>query len=894
MSDSSPVAHFLLYISKVNFYPMLRIILLLGLSLIGLSIIAQRVEIYPDQVVNCYYYGTSEPIRDKVKMQPKDAKKMYPNGEVPNNFIKRKYRFENGKGPVMMDPVAQVSQGIKQMQQGPILNFEGMNRFNSGGAIPPDCSGDVGPNHYVQMVNLAFQVFDKSGNSIYGPVANNVIFDGWDDGEDWDNTNDGDPIVLYDDQADRWIVSHFSLPNWSAPYYMLVAYSATPDPTGPYHRYAFQLNNFPDYPKLGIWRDGIYITFNSNTGQAAVFERDSMLVGAPARMIQYTIPDYPGNGFKSALAADCDGEFPPAGTPNYLVYYNDNAWGSYPTDHLRIWQFNTNWNAPSSSSIALATTLITQPFDSNFPSNWNNITQPGSQKLDALAQAMMFRLQYRRFPTHETMLCNYVVDVNGADHAGIRWYELRKETAGWYIYQQGTYAPDSHNRWNASMSMDKDGNIGMAYSVSSSTVYPSLRFTGQTKGAPLGVMDLAEQLIVAGGGSQSGTNRFGDYATMGVDPTDDMTFWFNSEYIPDGGQWRTRIATFRFDEIIIPDINAGPSELIAPQSSSFLGIEAITVKLENYGLDTIFSLPVSYQVNQSMPVTEILIDTILPQSSLDYTFSLTYDFSSVGLYSLTVITSLPGDTIPQDDTLYVDIERFEPVYCEASGAEGGEYISQLQYRDTTFAVLSSAYSNQLSDTLILKQGGDYDFTITTVNGTSADQVLVWFDWNHDKDFEDAGELFDFGIGAGPFSATVNVPIDAVMGDSRTRIRLHDTQNGPNATPCGTSTYGKVVDFSMRIVDPLGNELIVPNEIELQLHPNPTIEDFKISLEALPYDSYIQLIDASGKEKYRRNLPSGTSLTEFPVTMKEMPAGLYFVRLRLNNDLIIKVEKLIKQ
>ena len=156
MSGSIPAAHFLLYISTVNFYPMLRFFLLLSLIFAGFSLVAQRVEIYPDQVVQCYYYGTSEPIRDKVLMAPKDAKKMYPGGEVPNNFIKRKYRFENGKAPASIDPVAQLINGTKQMQQGPILNFEGMNRFNSGGAIPPDCSGDVGPNHYVQMVNLAF------------------------------------------------------------------------------------------------------------------------------------------------------------------------------------------------------------------------------------------------------------------------------------------------------------------------------------------------------------------------------------------------------------------------------------------------------------------------------------------------------------------------------------------------------------------------------------------------------------------------------------------------------------------------------------------------------------------------------------------------------------------
>lgn len=874
---------------------MKRVLILVMLIFWGVSMYSQRIVMYPDQVSTCYFHDKSPALRDKPIVAPEDVKKMYPSGIVPNNFERRKYRQTMEKSPDAVDPVVQHTMGVKQVQTGLVSSFDGMTRSQAGGATPPDCSGDVGPNHYVQMINLAFQVFNKQGGSIYGPVSNNVLFDGWDDGEDWDNTNDGDPIVLYDDQADRWLISHFSLPNWGAPYYMLVAYSVTPDPTGEYYRYAFQLNNFPDYPKLSIWHDGVYITFNSNTGQAAVFERDSMLVGAPARMVQFSIPDYPGGSFRSALFADCDGEFPPAGTPEYLMYYNDNSWGSYPTDHLRIWEMYTNWTTPTSSTLQLSSTLVTEAFDSNFTSNWNDISQPGNQKLDALAQAMMFRLQYRRFPNHESILCNYVVDVNGANQAGIRWYELRKETTAWSIYQQGTYAPDSHSRWNASMSMDKNGNIGMAYSVSSSTVYPSLRFTGQTNGAPLGVMDIAETTIIAGTGSQSGTERFGDYATMGVDPIDDMTFWFNSEYIPTGGSWKTRIATFRFDDIIIPDVNASPSALLAPQTSVNLGnAELIAVTLENLGLDTILSLPVQLWIDDTLRVSDTITTMILPQTPYEHTFSITYDFSAERDYMIQVITGLVGDTIPEDDTLSIVIQHLEPFYCDAAGAAGGEYISLVQFKDSDYICASAAYLDKLSDTLVMKQGGNYDFSVTGTNTDAANQLLMWCDWNMDKDFEESNEAFDLGNGPGPYSLNLTVPLDATIGEGRVRIRLHDTQNGPNNTPCGVSTYGSVVDFLLKVVDPLSDHIIIPNEIDLLVYPNPSVDEIKISLPSLSYDTYIQMIDVSGKEIYRKDIKAGQSLQQFQIPLQDIANGMYFVRLRLTNHTIIKVEKFIKQ
>ena len=115
--------------------------------------------------------------------------------------------------------------------------------------------------------------------------------------------------------------------------------------------------------------------------------------------------------------------------------------------------------------------------------------------LDAIADRLMYRLQYRNFGGYQTLVSNHTVDV-GSDHAGIHWFELRKTGAGaWSMHQQGVYAPDEHHRWMGSLAMDHNGDIALGYSVSSSSVYPSIRYTGRLAGDPLGEMAQGEAVI---------------------------------------------------------------------------------------------------------------------------------------------------------------------------------------------------------------------------------------------------------------------------------------------------------------------------------------------------------------------------------------------------------------
>ncbi len=493
--------------------------------------------------------------------------------EIPNKFYFNKKTDNKIPGSVLKrDPVVQSTFGTNNTTDATLdQNWAGINNIN--GVYPPDTQGDVGPNHYVQAVNLSFQIWDKQGNSLYGPYDLSTIWDGFNG--DWSGTNDGDPIVLYDQEADRWLISQFSLPHQRGifidpPYYELVAISKTPDPTGEWYQYAFEFDDYmPDYPHLGVWPDGYYMATNGfdkglffASAGATVFERDKMLQGdSTARMVYFAVANLTNGGEAgNMLPSDWDGvNTPPAGSPNYFTYFQDDSDNGVPADRLRMWEFHVDWNNTNNSTFTLTTTLNTDPFDSEITGGRDAIPQPDTDvNLDAVSDRLMFRLQYRNFGDHEAMVTNHTVDV-GVDHAGVRWYELRKSGNGsWAIYQQGTYAPDADHRWVASVAMNGNGDIGMEFTVSSDNTYPSIRWTGRLASDPLGQMTIPEIHIVDGSGSQTGTgHRWGDYSMLSVDPVDDATFWATNEYIKTtgGAPWETRIASISMgNSTVLADI----------------------------------------------------------------------------------------------------------------------------------------------------------------------------------------------------------------------------------------------------------------------------------------------------------------------------------------------------
>jgi len=491
-------------------------------------------------------------------------------------------------GTSSSDPAVQNRPGAPNMPS-PIQNFEGISNSNS--VLPPDTQGDIGydpatgKKYYVQWVNLSYAIWDVTitPTQVLGPVNGNTLWSGF--GGLCETTNNGDPITLYDPLAHRWFMSQFAfaLPNVNGPFYQCIAVSQTADPTGSWHRYSYQWMNgsgqdvMNDYPKFGVWPDGYYMTVNqfANASSSAafvgagvaVFERDKMLAGQAARMVYFDLAPVNIN-FGGMLPSDLDGVMPPpAGAPNYFVEVDDSTWIG-PADALRIWNFHVDWTNTGNSTFGINGqpnfVLTTEPFNylpCVLAQSSSCISQPGTgQKVDAVGDRLMHRLAYRNFGDHAALVVNHTVDA-GFGRAGIRWYEVRDPGGSPIIYQQSTFAPsDTEHRWMGSLAMDHTGDIALGYSVSSSSVYPSIRYTGRLAGDPLGEMAQGEAVIITGTGSQmSSSGRWGDYSMMSVDPLDDCTFWYTQEYYQttSSSGWQTRIGSFKF-----PACSAGPQGML--------------------------------------------------------------------------------------------------------------------------------------------------------------------------------------------------------------------------------------------------------------------------------------------------------------------------------------------
>src|SRR5262245_55549125 len=441
-----------------------------------------------------------------------------------------------------VDPVVQNSLAPEAMPS-PVLNFDGVPFPGvSCNCAPPDTDGEVGSTQYVQMVNEALQVFDKTtGTSVLGPISIETLWSGF--GGVCETSGHGDPIVLYDQIANRWVVSQFA---GSTPRDECVAVSTTSDATGSWYRYDFQLdtNNFYDYPKLGVWPDAYYLAMNvfNNAGnvfqgsQPIAHDRAAMLTGAPATFIKAGLQ---ATTLGSLIPADLDGSvLPRAAAPNPWLSARNSPWNLY--------RFHVDWGTPGNSTF----TLGGSPTPAGYTALGAAVPQLGSTDLlDNLADRPMFRLAYRRFPDgHEALVGNRTVSSGGV--AAIRWWEINNATSGSPAFaQQGRYQPDTTWRWMGSAAMDNGGNLAVGFSASSSAIHPEIRYAGRLAGDPAGTLGQGETTLHAGAGSQTATSaRWGDYSALTVDPVDDCTFWYTQEYYATTSSfnWRTRIGSFKF------------------------------------------------------------------------------------------------------------------------------------------------------------------------------------------------------------------------------------------------------------------------------------------------------------------------------------------------------------
>ena len=522
------------------------------------------------------------------------------------------------KGPERPDPIIDNPDPLAQVQKQvtSLLNesraddsaFVVPNRnfqtFGFNGANVPDPSAEVGSNHFITSINASrIRIYDKAE-----PTPNLLADFALDSlGNGICGSGVGDPIVIYDEYADRWMLSEFS----GAGNALCMYISQTADPvSGGWFAYIFNTPNFPDYPKYGVWPTdvngglGSYVV-TTNEAQPAVYamDRGNMLAGTPASLQRFTLPGLSGFNFDTRTPADADGPLPPpTGTPAIIMAHRDTeAHGGPPVagDVLELWHFQVDWNSFSNTSLIKQPDTEVADFDSSLCglTSFSCFPQPGTGTvLDPLREVIMNKLQYINLEGQETLVGNYVTDVNGANQGGIRWFEMRREEgvpSGWSLFQEGTYAPDSENRWMGASIMDQSGNIALAYSIGSTSTFPGLRYTGRLADDPAGVMTQTETVIRNGTASET-NNRFGDYHQMSLDPVDNCTFWFIGEMVASGGGgWAIQAASFRFDSCGCEVEPSTPNVVATDQ-----GANLVQVSWDDSQLSTV----IEYEIQRSRSI----------------------------------------------------------------------------------------------------------------------------------------------------------------------------------------------------------------------------------------------------------------------------------------------------
>ncbi|MBL7826706.1 MAG: T9SS type A sorting domain-containing protein [Saprospiraceae bacterium] len=644
-------------------------------AILSLNLFAQadrnEVSSHAAKASQGYFLGKVSALRDRepdTHFQNEAPKKLY---DKINYYSPNKTNNLQSL-PQGTDPLLKKTQDNNQDGGGPQIipgfNFEGI--IDPAGVPVPDVNGDVGKDHYVQMVNTYsgawFQIWDKvTGNSVYGPARTSTIWGSF------GLPTLGDIIIQYDHSAERWIMLEIQA-NSNNPFndkQLFMAVSETSDPTGEWNIYLFQTLGFPDYPKLFIWDNAYFITvnelYNGNKCAGYALDRAAILSNeATFGLYRFELPNYASIAFQPATGVSWDqGPNPPAGSPGYIFRVYDDAWEG-GQDQLQYWEIHLDWANVNMSHADGPIKLYPEPFETRVcfgQSIFDCIEQPDGSRFTAFENGIMYCAPYQNFGTHESIVLNHVVDVSGqvgdGGDAQVRWYELRKTGSGdWQIQQQGTHAPTLNaNRITGTINMDEAGNIGLGYTSVSETVYPSLHITGHRTSDPPGVMGL-EEFPLGIGTSNHTTNRWGDYSSMSVDPYDGRTFWFTGEYQPDNTvSWGTRIASFKVQR---DTYDIKPELILAPQPSAYLNNEQVTVQIKNNGLLPAQNFAVSLFFENTLIATEAVQETLPEGGAVTHTFTPTVPMTVPGKhYKFRFVTHWNLDQFHRNDTLDVTVQK---------------------------------------------------------------------------------------------------------------------------------------------------------------------------------------------------------------------------------------------
>ena len=931
---------------------------------------------------------------------------------------KRRHGNRNvpGKGSDIDDPAKQMTPPTRQ-GRAPSLVFNADTTPQAGVTDP---TGAVGPNHYLAAWNVGFRIFDKSGNPLMPEASLGTVLTG--------NTG-GDPIVLYDPWADRYIITEFDGPQVGGDVNGFeMAISQGPDPVNDgWYVYlnTFPTPAFPDYTKFSIWSDGYYVTANITGGATNegvwVVERDKIIAGETAQFVGFPLTGLQTSGFFSPQGFNVtNGELPPPG--NFpVVYMQDDAWAGVSNDHLKMWNVNVDWTNLANSSISAPVELgagdgisaFTSVFDGG---SFANLDQPGNgdPDVDALQATIMNQAQYRRFCDYNSAIFNFVVDTEAGagELAGIRWYELRQTADGqpWTVYQEGTYTVpgDVRHAFSASMAMDIYGNIAMAYTSVGSDAGEeiSIRYTGRLAEDALGTMTFAEELIAQSTANNPG-NRLADYVHLTVDPVDDATFWHIAEYfIP---QRSDVVGVFKLE-------NGDPNDaavvsIDSPNTSTLTATETVTITIENYGTNTLTSIPVSYSVNGGAAVNETWSGSLAPGAQTQYTFTQTADLSAGGSFTIDAETNVGSDSQPQNDCMSKTVNNLQaidvgvtvivaPVNGTLGAAEavtvtitnfGGQDQSNIPvsytidgggavnetYAPTLAAGASVDYTftqtgdfSTLGQTYVVQActglAGDGDtsndcasanitheldyciptatlgcnldgikqFVLGTINaddggngcnttgaeegyvdrkdlatdldraagnnahllqaqqnwggGVNVEVFSVWIDFNDNGTFEVSerlisGEFFTAANALTDF--TLNIPDDATLGTHTLRAKAIDgSAAGDILDPCSDFAYGEVHDYTVNIID---TSLSTPdfdvNASEFDIYSKGN-DQFEVVLKT-PFTGNVtfNVYNAIGQQIVFNNLSKEDGEYKYFLDMSYAASGVYIVKMGNGDD-----------
>ena len=672
-----------------------------------------------------------------------------------------------GKGlPKGDDPLLYLQENVTtKSSRDPILTFE----TTANTATPSDPTGEIGRDYYFASWNSSFRFFNLDGTPATAAASLNTIFG---------NDQSGDPIALYDSQVDRYIIT--SMGGSGLNFAISQGNNPVLDGWHVYSASSFGTDGqFPDYPKYSIWSDGYYCTTNTSANNLYVLERDKIIDGDPTASIQgFDSPQMITSGFASAQVLDITNDDHPSVGNATMVYLQDDAWNQVPTDHLKIWTINIDWDNANNSSISSPYSLETSSFTSVFDGgSFANLTQSSGPDIDAMQACVMNQAQFRKFPTYNSAVFNFVVDaLAGSDElAAIRWYELRQPADGepWVIHQEGTYtAPDGRHAFGASMAMDVQGNIGMGYSSMSSSENISLRYTGRYANDPVGEMTVEENLI----GQSNATNpntRYADYAHLSVDPSNDKTFWFVSEYFKPGR--RDLVGTFQIAANYANDI--GVVSVDSPVSGLLSDSESVTVSIFNYGEESVSNFDVSYQLDSGAVITETYTGTVASIETVQHTFSTSADLSIVGTtYDICAYTTLEGDEDSSNNNFCAEIQHLNPNDLGVTGILAPISGTNLSATELVTIEITNFGGAEQSNFEVSYELNGITVTETVPGPLTGNSSLDYI-------FSQSLDLSAFGS----YEIVASVYLENDSDDSNNTISV--TVNNVNCAPTGDNSFG---------------------------------------------------------------------------------------------------------